>query len=116
MKFTENDIKDLVEMFPEAKTAESFFSSHIHVSRENTNKLLKFIKGLNKKHNTNFFDQVAPTDEQLDSTKLSNIKLNQDLVELQNAGLAAQRGRPQDRSKLLEIFRKFWPNIEISGI
>ena len=98
-------------MFPEAATIKNFFPCNIHVSKENSNKLLRFIASLNKKHNTNFFDQVAPTDEQLDSIKLSNIKLNQDLVELQNAGLAAQRGRPQERSKLLEIFRKFWPNI-----
>ena len=54
----------------EARGNPSFFTLHVHTSKKQTGKLIKFIMELVTKHDTRFLDRVNPTEEELNSIQL----------------------------------------------
>lgn len=107
LKLTKEDIDKLFREFPEAlgKSYRTYFTNVIRYENLAV-KLLRFMEDLNTKHGTRFFDQVSPTEADLDQINLCDNQLTRNMADLQNATLASLRSKPNP-DNIKAILKKF---------
>ena len=99
LRITKKDVDELFNLFPEALNGHRTYFVDVCKQMQSVVKILGFIKQLNAKHGTRFFDQVTPTKEKLNQIRPSDNQVIRNLADLRNEVLNSLRKRQPDQDE-----------------